>query len=219
MTTTNDPNVSPQDAQKIAEEALKVEMDNIFDDMLQKLFYFSFNRNGPLPVRMIGFGVVDRKTKTVLIPRDTPKDFLSLRRNTAAIKTRELIKRYYLENKQSTQLAKISETELENMLYERIQQVQFNTESPILKIEQLDDKEIKTRMSVLKSKADKINSAMQHYVFLRNSFLSILKGVHQDSERICAQYPDSQEFNEFFSTVKAILDTNLSSFNEVDYVK
>jgi hypothetical protein len=219
-TTTNDPNAGSVDPEQAVQDALKEKKKLAFDLLLHKIFFFSSDANGPLPQRLIAYASVDNDSKTILIPKETPKDFFSLRRGTAISKIRDLIKSYYQANRQTTpQLNSLDEKDIEEMIYSRIMAVQLTTESPILKYQPLDEKELKNRMTILRNKADKLNTAMTQYTFLRNSFLSLAKGFCADIEEINSKNPGNPEISEFFASIKALIDSNLPTFSETDYVK
>jgi len=222
MTTDNLNENQPtqQELMEAAEQAIRDKKNSAFTKLLNQIF-FQASGDGAVPHQSIGYAAADIISKTILIPRDAPKEFLSVRRNTSYNKVVELIKDAFPKFKGKIPfLDTIKDgSELEELILQRIKKHTLTSDGTMLSYEALNEKELRSRNSIIKNKQERINSVMHQVNTITQNFISLVEGFSQETDKLMAKYPDDDDIKEIANTAKAICKMHFTKFSEFDYVK
>lgn len=222
MTTTPSDDTKPtsEELMQAAEQAIQEKKNSAFSKLLAQLFYQN-SADGPVPTETIGYAVADITSKTILIPKQCPKDFFSVRRNTAYSKVIEIIKEGFIVFKGKIPYIDTikDESDLDNLIAQRIKKHMLATDGSLMSYEAINEKEIRNRQAVIKNKQGRVNSAMHHLNAITQNFVSIAKGFSQEIDNLVAKYPDDEDIKEMATTIKSISEMHFTKFTEFDYVK
>jgi hypothetical protein len=211
-------NLSNDDTQALADDLKKVieeQKQGAITALLRNLFHCPTDSNSPRPKQSIGYVAVDTLDKYILIPKENPKEFFSIRRYTSVDKAIQIVEEAYPKYTSSIPyLATIPIEEFKALIRIRLKNQVITNDSNMLYAESMDKAALTRVADTIEWKTRNLNQSYVRYNNLRNTFISAMKSIQQSAEEAEGKI-DANTLN---LVVKEFLSKNLVEYTELDYV-
>ena len=207
----NNPVQLADDLKKVIEQ----QKQSAITELLKNLFHYPVDNTSSRPKQSIGYVAVDTLSKSVLISKENPKDFFSIRRNTSVDKAIEMAVEAYSEYTSSIPyLATIPTEEFKTLIRTRLKNQVVTNDSNMLSAESMDKAAITRITDTIEWKAKNLNQSYIRYNNIRNTFISAMKSLQQSAEEAEGKI-DAHTLN---LVVKEFLSRSLVEYTDLDYV-